>query len=288
MAFDEGSAMLAKLSGICLSDKQIERITHHYGEVLETCVRQETTLLSRQSRERHYAMMDGSMVFIKGKEEGWKELKLARVFSESDAYQEKKRGVIKHSSYVAHVGGHKEFLAKFEPLINQKPSLVAIGDGARWIWEYWDTFRPDAVQILDYFHAIEKIGLWAVRVFKDEKQGKEWIDHCQKLLLNDEVKELAILLQDIDCQGDNLEKQQQLLTYLKHNEHRMRYKTFMDEGLFIGSGAIESANREVIQKRMKLSGQRWTRKGVQQVANIRVAFKSNEWENVQKLIKIAA
>jgi len=42
-------------------------------------------------------MMDGSMVFIRGKEEGWKELKLARVFAESSAYTEKHRGVIKES-----------------------------------------------------------------------------------------------------------------------------------------------------------------------------------------------
>lgn len=286
--FDEGSALLAKLSSIFLTDKQIERITHHDGEAVETSVGQEITCPAQKNRERHYAMMDGSMVFIKGPQEGWKELKLGRVFAQSGAYQDKKRGIIRESTYVAHLGGHEEFLAKFEPLIHQKSCLVAIGDGARWIWDYWHTFRPDAVQLLDYFHAIEKIGLWAVGVFKDEKQRKEWMDNCQTLLLNDEVKELIIGLQEIPCQGDKLEKRQQLLTYLKNNEQRMRYKTFQEEGLFIGSGAIESANREVIQKRMKLSGQRWTRKGLQQVANIRVAFKSNEWDRVQNLIKTAA
>ena len=40
------------------------------------------------------------------------------------------------------------------------------------------------------------------------------------------------------------------------------------------SGAIESANREVIQQRLKLSGQRWTPLGLQQVVNLRVAYKS--------------
>jgi hypothetical protein len=147
--FDEGSSMLAKLSSISLTDKQIERVTHHYGEEIEVAKSDDIALIEPINEERHYAMMDGSMVFIRGKEEGWKELKLGRIFAESSAYNEKQRGVIKESKYVAHLGGHDAFLTKFEPLIAQKSSIVAIGDGARWIWDYWTTYRPDALQILD-------------------------------------------------------------------------------------------------------------------------------------------
>lgn len=42
----------------------------------------------------------------------------------------------------------------------------------------------------------------------------------------------------------------------------------------IGSGAIEAAHRNVIQKRLKLSGQRWTIKGAQQITNLRTYKKS--------------
>ena len=59
---------------------------------------------------------------------------------------------------------------------------------------------------------------------------------------------------------------------------------FKDKGLLIGSGAIEAAHRNVIQKRLKLSGQRWTVKGAQQVANLRVCEKSNDWDKVVSLI----
>lgn len=286
--FEEGSELLWKLSSICLTDKQIERISHHYGEQLEVLTPAVPPLLEAKNEERHYAMMDGSMVFIRGKEEGWKELKLARVFAESSAYTEKHRGVIKESKYVAHLGGHDAFLAKFESLIAQKSSIIAISDGARWIWDYWTTFRPDALQILDYFHAIEKIGLWASTVFKEVKNRKDWIDNMEKLLLNDEVKEVIIQIQGVDCKVDILNKKEQLIIYLTNNQHRMQYKTYIDMGVFIGSGAIESANREVIQKRFKLSGQRWTKTGLQQVANIRVAFKNNQCNKVTDLIKMAA
>lgn len=139
-----------------------------------------------------------------------------------------------------------------------------------------------------YFHAIEKIGLWASTVFKEVKNRKDWIDNMEKLLLNDEVKEVIIQIQGLDCKVDMIEKKEQLIVYLTNNQHRMQYKTYTDMGVFIGSGAIESANREVIQKRFKLSGQRWTKTGLQQVANIRVAFKNNQWNKVTDLIKMAA
>lgn len=288
LPFDEGSEVLAKLAGINLTDKQIERISHHYGEALEGLVLAEEELVGEKDTSLHYAMMDGSMVYIRGEEEGWKELKLGRVFAASDAYEVKKRGLIQQSQYVAHLGGHQDFLEKFDTLIHSKSNLVAISDGARWIWDYWHTFRPEAIQILDYFHAIEKIAEWLVLVLKEEKQKKDWLEYSETLLLNDEVAELILAIQEIDCQGDKLTKQKQLVTYLSNNQSRMAYKTFLEAGLFIGSGAIEAANKEVIQKRFKLAGQRWTREGLQQVLNLRIAHKSNQWQNVRNLIKMAA
>ena len=61
--------------------------------------------------------------------------------------------------------------------------------------------------------------------------------------------------------------------------------------MLIGSGAIEAAHRDVIQKRLKLSGQRWTIKGAQQIINLRTYKKSNNWKQIKELIinqKIAA
>lgn len=68
----------------------------------------------------------------------------------------------------------------------------------------------------------------------------------------------------------------------------MMYKTFTNKGYLIGSGAIESAHRNVIQIRMKRSGQRWTIKGGQQILNIRTAKLSNKWKKVTNLVRMAA
>jgi hypothetical protein len=85
-------------------------------------------------------------------------------------------------------------------------------------------------------------------VFKEESQRKDWLALCEKLLLNNEASEVELMIQTIDCHGNKSKKQEQLLTYLINNKDRIRYKTYIEQGFFIGSGAMESANREVVQK----------------------------------------
>jgi hypothetical protein len=75
-----------------------------------------------------------------------------------------------------------------------------------------------------------------------------------------------------------------LLAYLTNNKKRINYGKFIKEGLLIGSGAIESANRDVIQKRLKLSGQRWTVEGAKQLLNLRTCYKGSKQHLIRKLI----
>ena len=83
-------------------------------------------------------------------------------------------------------------------------------------------------------------------------------------------------------------KLKQLIGYYKNHEKRMQYHRFREKGLIIGSGAIESAHKDVLQKRLKLSGQRWTNNGLQQMAQLRVAYKSQKWDKIKQLCKKTA
>ena len=65
----------------------------------------------------------------------------------------------------------------------------------------------------------------------------------------------------------------------------MYYGFYKEKKLMIGSGAIEAAHRQVIQKRMKLSGQRWSMKGAQAILQLRVAKKSDKWNLVTERTK---
>ncbi len=295
LVFEDASNMLESLKGLVIDAKQIERICHLYGQQLEE--QQKLEVENNQAKEypaseqdnSHYVMVDGGMFLTR--EEGWKEVKLGRVFSEENNLNiSKNRGVITDSNYVAHLGSHKEFFEKFEYYLDKVPNPVFISDGAKWIWNWVDDFYSDAIQILDYFHATEHLCGFAKDYFGCEKTRKKWVNKQKKLLLDDHVQKVIENISKMEIlNNDKLANtKRKLLNYYQRNSSRMMYKTFINKGLLIGSGAIESAIKSVLQQRMKLSGQRWTKKGFQHVANLRVAYKSNQWKKVSELVQLAA
>jgi hypothetical protein len=282
--FEDGSEQLEKLAGIEVTSKQIERLTHAYGELLEVSSTKEPALISKEE-ELHYCMMDGGMILTR--EDDWKELKLARIFP-GKAHMEvsEKRNFIKESSYVAHLGGHHPFFTKLERHTDRLQNMVWICDGARWIWNWIEANYPESTQILDYYHCTEKLHDFAREAFKDKQCRKLWTDQQEELLNNGKARVVLANINLVYCKGKALQKKRSLQTYYENNTKRMDYKKYNDEGLLIGSGPMEAAHRNVVQSRMKLSGQRWTIKGAQQVANLRVANKSGEWQNVMELVKL--
>ena len=111
-------------------------------------------------------------------------------------------------------------------------------------------------------------------------EGTKWVNQQEELLQQDEAKTVIANISLMTCKGKAKQGQRTILTYYGNNLKRMNYKTYRDQGLLIGSGPMEAAHRHVIQQRMKLSGQRWTIQGAQQVANLRVTNKSGNWQQV--------
>jgi len=295
LVFEQASEMLSVMKGTYINPKQIERVCHHYGGVLEEEIRSEIKEGKvkeydlQEKNQTHYVMTDGAMFLTR--EESWKEVKMARIFMEDDNLQiNKERKIITESKYVAHLGSNKDFFPKLEYHIDHLRNLVLIGDGAKWIWNWADDFYSEAVQILDYYHAAEHLHEFASCYFGDIDQGKRWASAQKELLMNDKVnlviENVHNLEQTKNTKAEN--KRKGIIGYFQRNKKRMLYKTFIDQGFLIGSGAIESAHRHVLQQRLKLSGQRWTMQGLQQVANLRVTYKSKEWDRVTEKIKLAA
>ena len=147
-----------------------------------------------------------------------------------------------------------------------------------------DTY-PDCEQIVDFFHAKEHLCEFAKEYFKDKNYRTKWIDKRSEVMLN---KGISPVIETLDKLPKKTEKLRQLIRYYKNHEKRMQYHLFKEKGLIIGSGAIESAHKDVLQKRLKLSGQRWTKQGLQQMAQLRKAYKSGKWNQVIKLCQKAA
>jgi len=295
LVFEDASNMLESIKGVFINAKQIERVCHLYGQQLEDIHQSEVQ--HEQAKEypnseqdkSHYVMVDGGMFLTR--KEGWKEVKLGRIFCSENAIKvNKDRGMITESQYVAHLGTHKDFFSKFEYYLDKLPNPIFISDGAKWIWNWVDDFYSDSIQILDYFHAVEHLCDFAKDYYSCEKNRIKWIETQKKLLLKDKVKTVIENISMMKTSNnDELENtKRKLLNYYQKNTKRMMYNTFRKKGLLIGSGAIESAMKSVLQQRLKLSGQRWTKKGFQNVANLRVVYKSNQWERITDLVQKAA
>ena len=279
--FEEAEQTIKKSTGQQVNAKQIERLVHSYGEYWEQ--RQGVEDALEVNEEMHYGMMDGGMILTR--EDDWKEMKLARIFpAKSHVETEKSKNLITQSQYVAHLGGHQAFFRKVEKCTDALPNMVWIADGAKWIWDWVGESYPHATQILDYYHCKERLCLLASEVFAQPDQRQQWIAQQEDHLLNDQLDELLTEIDLLHCRGKSLQLKRSTLTYYENNRSRMQYKTYRDQGLLIGSGPMEAAHRHVIQIRLKRSGQRWTLKGAQQVANLRTANCSGRWDTVKKLI----
>ena len=125
------------------------------------------------------------------------------------------------------------------------------------------------------------------------------IDACKFAILNCAtiLKERGVdsMWQQIEdfASGQKLSKtismeRQRLKGYLENNQKRMDYPAFIKRNLTIGSGAIEAAHRNVIQKRMKLSGQRWSMKGAENMLNLRTLNMSGHWDRLVDYMANAA
>jgi len=162
--FEEGEKLFMEFLGLETSGKQIQRVSEYYGkkiESLETSNTPTTPPLLGQKNETVYGMLDGSMLFTR--EEKWKEVKLGRLFCASNRAEiQPKRTELTKSQYVCHLGGHIDFLEKMDRYLDPYKNKILIGDGAKWIWNWADINHSEVVQLLDYFHAVEKIIQFAI------------------------------------------------------------------------------------------------------------------------------
>lgn len=295
--YEKCNEIIDKFISVKVSAAQVYRVTDIYGEQIGKITDQtERTLKPVRKEETLYVEADGSMIFTR--DEDWKEVKVGRLFKSGDCIRiDEKPSQISHSQYIAYLGDSKTFSGQMEELIEAygvtDSRLVFISDGAPWIRNWVEDAFPKAVSILDYYHASEHLCNFAKECFKEndnEKGKKQWLKKQEKLLLSSKVsiviKNIETLIKN-DCRITIKNAANKLIDYYKSNQHRMDYKKYKTIGSgIIGSGAIESAHRTVVQKRMKLSGQRWSKHGAQNMLNLRVVSMNERWDKIITLSKI--
>lgn len=275
-----------------IGDNSIHRVCQDLGnrseEWLEEEREAEKSKPKLEADEILYAHADGGMVLTRPND--WKEVKVGRVYRGKEVLKlSKTRRFIKESWYCFHLGGHEEFERKMSGYLDSyeylKDRLVIIIDGAKWLADWFTSEYPEALQILDYYHAMEHFSdFLKVAIHRKEKR-KEWIKTIQQTLLTQGGQAAKKMVENIDCKTKKKqEKKEALMGYLNNNIHRMDYPKYREKGLQIGSGAIEAAHRTLVQKRCKLSGQRWTPKGVTNIISLRNLRMNNQWDRLSEYL----
>lgn len=296
------SLLSTALPGVEASASQSQRLTQYYGNLAQT----EEILKapgfdfaeqigSRATDNVLYVQVDGGHLRT---DEGFRETKVGRIFGShqlikksSDNESVMRRMELSGSDYVAHLGHHTEFTARFDPLVRaylrQTPNaeMVAISDGAEWIANWLLREFPAAIIILDFYHAVEHLANFATLVFSSEPNRKEWIEaRCKELHSGQIDQVIEAIRQKANGRRASISASAtKLIAYYEKNKYRMKYDEYQSAGYCIGSGAIESAISTVVQQRCKLVGQRWTSR-VTAVLNIRALFKSNKRGKLRQLI----
>ena len=165
--------------------------------------------------------------------------------------------------------------------------VVALADGAKWIWNLVEKVAPEAIQILNYAPAKGDLYDAAKIIYgAGSPLVKPWGQQQQDLLFKNEVGQVITNLQ---AQAQRKPAVAEIVTYFTNNHQRMRYGEYQEQGLFIGSGAIERAGKRISQGRLKGGGMRWNIPDLNKLLALRCAFFDDSWGKYwNQLYKIAA
>jgi hypothetical protein len=243
------------------------------------------------------AEVDGSLLPIRGPEP-WKEAKVGVIYRHD---VETKKPVEGSARYVAVVNGMGEFAPVFEDALrvekaDEVHTVLALGDGAVCNWRLFEQLLPNAIQILDWYHAVQHASDCGKALLGEESPLLPlWLARCETLLAAGDIDPLiAELMACIPLAPRRrptnvppLEALNNLVRYYTANKHRMRYALFQEHGFPIGSGAAESAHRHVLQVRMKRAGQRWAMRNARRMASLRAAYRTGGADRVHGAILAA-
>jgi hypothetical protein len=302
VSFEESSALLQELAGVEISTSQVERAAEALGAEIAA---DERCRVDRMGEvvPTIYLGMDGTGVPMRKSEvagragkqtDGSAKTREAKVVTmwTAEARDEEDKpvrdpGSITYSAAIESAAAsdtspeRSDFAERVlrettRRGFTEASRCVVLGDGAAWIWNTARELFPQAIQILDRFHAKEHLSEVGKAVYGDSVQGKKWIQRRY-----DELDEgrLKSLLKALDRQTAQYEQAQQCADYIRNNQDRMRYPEFHEQGLCTSTGVVEAGCKVVIGSRLKRAGMHWTVSGANAIIALRCSKLNGRYED---------
>jgi len=285
--------------GLNINDDTIRMVTNHIGKAVfeEDCRQAELAfgifdsgkaVCKKDKKGILYVETDGVALNTRHKNnEGstWRENKLGVIYSSDHIhYWRNKKGEREHRiterDYVSYVGSAAEFKKHLYrcPIRNgysDYKETVVLSDGAAWIANMAEELFPDAQHILDLFHLKENVYDFAKNRFQfEEAKYVPWAERICGLLEDGKSEDV---LKELNP-DENYSNCVNLHHYITMHREHINYPEYKRKGYFCGSGAVESGNKVVLQKRLKQAGMRWETETAQYLLTLKSKYESGRWE----------
>jgi hypothetical protein len=302
VSFQESSALLHELAGVDVSSSQVERAAEALGAEIAAdehdCVERMGAVAPTM-----YLGMDGTGVPMRKSEVAdrigkqadgsakTREAKVVTMWTAESRDEEGKPvrdlGSVTYSAAIESAAAldtspkRSEFAERAlreatRRGFTEAPRCVVLGDGSAWIWNTAKELFPQAIQILDRFHAKEHLSKVGKAIYGDSEPGKKWIQRRY-----DELDEgrLPSLLKALNRQTPQHQEASECADYIRNNRDRMRYPEFHQQGLCTATGVVEAGCKVAIGTRLKRTGMHWTVSGANAIIALRCCKLNGRYED---------
>jgi hypothetical protein len=271
--FRKAEALLSELAGWSVGADTLRRRCH------EQAARAAATRAGRAGLPEAFAQAAGDheLHIDAGKvntvEDQWRDVKVAVLSRRErgepcDSAGLDERGLPQPAvrSVVAAVAGRAEFGPRVEAealrlRVPLSEGLSVLGDGAEWIWDLAEDHFHGAAQVLDFWHAAERLAEAGRPALGDGQQFQAWLEGAKGKLAGDgyagAVESLGALSVVPGLGREAGEAVAGALNYFAAHQGRLRYALRLRRGQCIGSGLVEGSIKQLVNLRMKRTGARW-------------------------------
>ncbi len=291
LPFAYGSDLLERISGVRVPAASVRRVAQAAGREVAAL---EAATADRIARElppavpgppRQLLSGDGVMVPLVGGD--WREVKLA-VFGTlgTTAGGEPTAKELSYVAAVAEVStfSHALLGEAHRRGLERAEVVAAVSDGVVWCQQVIDDHAPHAIRVLDFPHAMEHLNAAATAVFGPAtKQAQAWLERQVAELRDgspDAVLAAVAALPVAEAPDPVVAAttRDRVAAYLGHRRRQIAYADFRARQLPIGSGAVESGNKLVVEARLKGAGMHWAPVNLAAMLALRCGYCSQRWE----------
>jgi hypothetical protein len=296
MPFERAAKELAHFTRVEVSETSVRKHTEVAGAAYMAL---QATELEQLQRERPVGptgpdvlqvSADGAMVSLKGGE--WAEVKTVAVgrvelVTNREGIAEAHARDLGYFSRLADAETftREAWVELHRAGIGTATTVCGVMDGADWEQTFLDVHCPNAIRILDFPHAVEYLTKAAQTTWGQTAMAADkWVQEQAHMLKHDEHGAAKVLValahlpteRSIDPVAAR-QTRETALNYLTKRLSQIQYARFQAQGLPIGSGSVESANKLVVEARVKGSGMHWARSHVNALVALRTIACSDRW-----------